>query len=125
MSNIERSVKLMVCPKCGRWSRGLPGQVCDHGAFASKLGYVEMEQVEYVPVATLRGAVSLTPEEIRGLRMALRFGVPDPEPDEIRSARVKLEAAEHAALGGRYDRITPPSPDTEDTEDTGKTRETP
>lgn len=39
-------------------------------------------------------AVDLTLEEIRGLRMALRWGVPDPEPAEIASARQALETAE-------------------------------
>lgn len=42
-------------------------------------------------------AVTLTVLESQGLRMALAFGVPDPIPDEITSARHKLLAAERAA----------------------------
>lgn len=38
--------------------------------------------------------VRLTLDEVRGLRMALRFGVPDPEPAVIASARRKLEDAQ-------------------------------
>lgn len=38
--------------------------------------------------------VVLTLNETRGLRMALRFGVPDPEPPEIASARAKLGEAQ-------------------------------
>jgi hypothetical protein len=45
--------------------------------------------------------LDLDPLEVRGLRMALAFGVPDPEPDEIASARAKLEAAEERTEGQR------------------------
>ena len=38
--------------------------------------------------------VPLTETEIKGLRMALRFGVPTHEPEEIASARRKLEDAQ-------------------------------
>lgn len=41
--------------------------------------------------------VPLTADEIKGLRMALRFGVPTPEPELIASARRKLEDAQVAA----------------------------
>ncbi len=58
-------------------------------------------QGPFIPASHLQGAVSLTPEEIKGLRMALRWGVPDPEPEEIRSARLKLEDAERRAGGSR------------------------
>lgn len=40
--------------------------------------------------------VTLTLDEIVGLRMALIFGVPDPEPDVIASVRAKLNTAERA-----------------------------
>jgi hypothetical protein len=40
--------------------------------------------------------VALTIRESQGLRMALAFGVPDPEPDEIKAARRKLLAAERS-----------------------------
>jgi predicted DNA-binding transcriptional regulator YafY len=45
--------------------------------------------------------VSLTAEEVSAVRMALRWGCPHPEPDLIRSARLKLEAAELAATEER------------------------
>jgi hypothetical protein len=41
--------------------------------------------------------VDLTVYESKALRMALAFGVPDPIPAEINSARDKLLAAERAA----------------------------
>lgn len=42
----------------------------------------------------------LTHDEIKGLRMALRFGVPEPEPAEIASARCKLEGAQATIEAG-------------------------
>lgn len=59
----------------------------------------DFAEIAAVVAPLLEGAVSLTSDEIKGLRMALRFGVPDPEPDEIRSARVKLEQAQARAEG--------------------------
>ena len=47
----------------------------------------------------LAGAVPLTFDEIRAVRMGLRWGVPLPEPELIKAARLKLEAAE-VAIGG-------------------------
>lgn len=44
---------------------------------------------------------SLTYEEVKGLRMALRFGVPTPEPPEIASARGKLDAEQARLEGAR------------------------
>jgi hypothetical protein len=43
--------------------------------------------------------IAFTRREVTALRMALRWGVPDPEPAEIAAAREKLEEAEsHGAI---------------------------
>lgn len=44
----------------------------------------------------MEAQVSLTEIEIRGLKLALIFGVPHPAPDEIVSAREKLSKAQEA-----------------------------
>jgi hypothetical protein len=67
----------------------------NHGDLTiSESGYQRLFAWVLERLAADHGTIHFTPDEITSLRMALRWGVPDPEPELIVSARLKLETAD-------------------------------